>query len=276
MPPPLVAARRRPPPSLSPNRSPNLVQRHRAPYAPAATPRRRLPLVPPRPLRQGAHPRVRVLVRALVRVRLLYCPFACEASSQPRRATRTAHSPGLTSPHGHPPLSPLPPPRGVGERTRACRALSVASLCPVLVRPALPLASLGRRLSRPRPSVHLMHSADNTHSANLRSARGGGKCTVTCKKPHSGRTAQRALYLYSRNKPHLIQKGKCKPEIQCTAQGIGRGMITNFRCSGILIRVCAIEFGRGAMKYYVSQRVFLCEDRVYYYTALRGGGCVTE
>ena len=109
----------------------------------------------------------------------------------------------LTSPHGPPPLSPLPPPRGAGERTRACRALSVASLCPwsVLVRPALTLASWSS-LSRHRPSVHLMHSADNTHSANLRSARGGGKCTVTCKKPHSGRTAPRALYLYSRNKPH--------------------------------------------------------------------------
>ena len=164
LPPPLVAARRRPPPSLSPNRSPNLAQRHRAPYTPAATPRRRLPLVPPRPLRQGPRPRVRVLVRALVRVRVLYCPFACEASSQPRRATRTAHSPGLTSPHGHPPLSPLPPPRGVGERTRAYRALSVASLAlawSVLVRPALPLASWSS-LSGPRPSVHLMHSADNT------------------------------------------------------------------------------------------------------------------
>ena len=107
MPPPLVAARRRPPPSLSPNRSPNLVQRHRAPYAPAATPRRRLPLVPPRPLRQGPRPRVRVLVRVLVRVRgyprVLYCPFAREASSQPRRTTRTAHSSGLTDLTTRPP-----------------------------------------------------------------------------------------------------------------------------------------------------------------------------
>ena len=196
MPPPLVAARRRPSPSLSPNRSPNLAQRHRAPYTPAATPHRRLPLVPPRPLRQGPRPRVRVLVRALVRVRVLYCPFACEASSQPRRATRTAHSSGLTSPHGHPPLSPLPPPRGVGERTRACRALSVASLCPCLVS-ARSTCSSSCILVEPlwAQTICASDALRGQHSANLLSARGGGKCTV---KPHSGhRTPHRALYSYS-------------------------------------------------------------------------------
>ena len=206
LPPQLIAARCRPSPSLSPN----LEQRHRAPYTPAATPRRRLPLVPPRPLRQGARPRVRVLVRALVRVRVLYCPFACEASSQPRRATRTAHSSGLISPHGHPPLSPLPPSRGVGERTRAYRALSLGRQprpCLVSARSTCSSSCILVELLWAQ-TICASDALRGQHSANLLSARGGGKCTV---KPHySGHRAARFIYT---QESHSKRTGKPDPEV---------------------------------------------------------------
>lgn len=199
LPHPLVAARRCPsPPAAKPvakagatTSRPLHARRHPSPPSPP----RPTPRLATRPSPPGARARAcpRARACALLPLRVLYCRFACEASSQPRRATRTVHSLGLTSPHGHPPLSPLPPLRGAGERTRACRTLSVASLCPWLC--ARSPCSSSCVLVEPlgAQTICASDTLRAKHCANLLSVRGGGKCTV---KPHTADNAPRFIYLY--------------------------------------------------------------------------------